>query len=41
MIITECTVQRVVQEGVVTTINDVTVQVSLNLALYVSTLKGA
>lgn len=41
MIITECTVQRVTQEGTVTTINDVTIQVSLNLALYVSTTKGA
>jgi hypothetical protein len=40
MIITECTIQRVSQTGAVNSINDVTVQVSLNLALYVSTARG-
>jgi hypothetical protein len=40
MIISDCTVQRVSQEGNISSIDDITVVVELNLALYVSSIKG-
>lgn len=41
LMITECTVQHALQEGAVNSINDITVQVSLNLQLYVTSVRGA